>query len=130
MFICLFDEEARVGALRCSYEPAGADVSDRQRILNNVCAHLPSLRQAEILEDWVGYRPGRPSVRLELSEWASRPVVHSYGDTPTGGWAVHIISPNRQIWLPGCACAVCVNFCVHSKLRVYRVGRHHSATSR
>mmetsp|Transcript_16734 Transcript_16734/g.50002 ORF Transcript_16734/g.50002 Transcript_16734/m.50002 type:complete len:383 (-) Transcript_16734:722-1870(-) len=72
------------GTSTYTYEPKEADPADRQRILNNVCAHLPSLRQAEVVEDWVGHRPGRPSVRQELCTWRGRPTVHSYGHGGAG----------------------------------------------
>lgn len=39
--------------------------------MRHACAEqciAATTRRAEILHDWVGYRPGRPSVRLELAE--------------------------------------------------------------
>mmetsp|Transcript_16734 Transcript_16734/g.50001 ORF Transcript_16734/g.50001 Transcript_16734/m.50001 type:complete len:519 (-) Transcript_16734:2569-4125(-) len=73
------------GTGQYSYEPKGPDAADRQHILGAACAHLPSLMHAEILEDWVGFRPGRPSVRQELGTWrGGLPVVHSYGHGGSG----------------------------------------------
>jgi glycine/D-amino acid oxidase-like deaminating enzyme len=87
------------------------DPADRQAILNNVCALLPSLRNAEIKEEWVGYRPGRPSVRLELVEEqfaagdthdsSSLPVIHNYGHGGAGitlswGCAMHTLELVQQ----------------------------------
>lgn len=51
--------------------------------------------QAEFVSEWVGLRPGRPSVRLELgsvpiaNRKAALPVVHNYGHGGAGltlGW--------------------------------------------
>lgn len=66
--------------------------ADRRRIYERACAVLPSLRSAEIVAEWVGLRPGRPSVRLELEEAQlksgsrkpSLPIVHNYGHGGAG----------------------------------------------
>lgn len=64
--------------------PRSVDPADRQAIINAVCAHLPSLRGAEVIEEWVGFRPCRPSIRLEADVWQGRRVVHSYGHGGAG----------------------------------------------
>ena len=43
-------------------------LTDHAYILDGCKALLPSLAHAEVLEDWVGLRPGRSSVRLELDQ--------------------------------------------------------------
>jgi glycine/D-amino acid oxidase-like deaminating enzyme len=68
--------------------------ADRRGILDRACAVLPSLAAAEVVSEWVGLRPGRPSVRLELEHVplqqqqpqskASLPVVHNYGHGGAG----------------------------------------------
>ncbi|PSC73607.1 D-aspartate oxidase [Micractinium conductrix] len=68
--------------------------ADRASILDRACRVLPSLAAAEVVSEWVGLRPGRPSVRLELEQWAlddgaggsagSIPVVHNYGHGGAG----------------------------------------------
>lgn len=57
---------------------------DRDAILARCTAAVPSLVAAEFVDEWVGLRPGRPSVRLELEKFDSSgdmtPLVcHSYG---------------------------------------------------
>ncbi|KAG1658960.1 hypothetical protein FOA52_004376 [Chlamydomonas sp. UWO 241] len=59
------------------------DASDQKRIWEGCCALVPSLAQGEVVEDWVGLRPGRPSVRVEI-EAADVPVVHNYGHGGAG----------------------------------------------
>ncbi|KAG2485422.1 hypothetical protein HYH03_015804 [Edaphochlamys debaryana] len=46
--------------------------SDRRAILEGCCRLLPSLRDAQILSDWVGLRPGRTRLRLELERPGAR----------------------------------------------------------
>ena len=75
---------------------------DTEAILARCTAAVPSLAGAEVLSEWVGLRPGRPSVRLEVeyaessssSVLASFPmgkqvIVHNYGHGGSGltlGW--------------------------------------------
>lgn len=42
-------------------------IQDKARIMENVCKMVPSLRDAKVVQDWVGLRPYREPVRLELS---------------------------------------------------------------
>ncbi|KAI3427267.1 hypothetical protein D9Q98_007199 [Chlorella vulgaris] len=68
--------------------------ADRHGILDRACRVLPSLRAAEVVSEWVGLRPGRPSVRLELEQIVLKcqdgggksklPVVHCYGHGGAG----------------------------------------------
>ena len=41
-------------------------------------------KEAEIIEDLVGLRPGRTEVRLEKEHIQSRPLVHNYGHGGSG----------------------------------------------
>lgn len=70
-------------------------LSDRAAILEGCCRLLPSLRAARPVADWVGLRPGRSQLRLELSREGVRlgggavggrrvPVVHNYGHGGAG----------------------------------------------
>lgn len=72
------------GTTQERHELLSTDAADRQAILNATCTHLPSLRGAEVLEDWVGLRPCRPSIRLEAEQWQRQPVIHSYGHGGAG----------------------------------------------
>lgn len=66
---------------------------DKARIMENVCKMVPSLRDAKVVQDWVGLRPYREPVRLELSYHEVKlangrskvfPVVHNYGHGGSG----------------------------------------------
>ncbi|KAL3153224.1 hypothetical protein ABBQ38_011974 [Trebouxia sp. C0009 RCD-2024] len=66
---------------------------DKEVILNNVCKLVPSLKHAKSVRDWVGLRPYREPVRLqldhhevELPNGASKQlaVVHNYGHGGSG----------------------------------------------
>ena len=46
---------------------------DRARIVENVCKVVPSLRGARVVQEWVGLRPYREPVRLELQHHKVRP---------------------------------------------------------
>ena len=41
-------------------------MQDSARIMENVCKIVPSLRGAKVVREWVGLRPYREPVRLEL----------------------------------------------------------------
>ena len=68
--------------------------SDREGILHHCTRLLPSLAGAEPLSGWVGLRPSRTSVRMELgtvaagmaaaSAPATPHVLHSYGYRGSG----------------------------------------------
>ncbi|RMZ53026.1 hypothetical protein APUTEX25_001145 [Auxenochlorella protothecoides] len=66
---------------------------ERARILERCYSILPSLRRAPIVREWVGLRPGRAAIRLELERRAlpataarrgTLPVVHNYGHGGSG----------------------------------------------
>jgi D-amino-acid oxidase len=63
---------------------------DRDAILARCIAAVPSLAASEFVEEWVGLRPGRPSVRLELERFDSNGgdmppvVVSNYGHGGSG----------------------------------------------
>lgn len=63
---------------------------DGRRILDGVCELLPALRNAPVLTQWAGLRPGRTQLRLEAEAFgspgdvnvtgeASMHVIHNYG---------------------------------------------------
>ncbi len=45
---------------------------------------MPSLEAAEVLGHWVGLRPGREGIRLELEEIGGRTVIHNVGHGGSG----------------------------------------------
>jgi len=57
---------------------------DKDFILAGGTAIEPSLRGATHIKDWVGLRPGRPSVRLERERAEGLEVVHNYGHGGSG----------------------------------------------
>lgn len=46
------------------------------------------LQYAELIQHWVGLRPGRDEVRLETEEREGKVYIHNYGH---GKYAVHIL---------------------------------------
>ena len=50
-------------------------LQDKRVILENVCKLAPSLKHAEHVQDWVGLRPYREPVRLQLHH---HKVTHFY----------------------------------------------------
>ena len=60
------------------------DAAVAQSILERVCRLEPRLRDASLLGNVVGFRPGRPAVRLDESEYASRRIVNCYGHGGAG----------------------------------------------
>lgn len=54
-------------------------------ILERTTQMVPSLKHASIIQHWVGLRPGRDGLRLELDmETCAVPVVHNYGHSAKG----------------------------------------------
>ncbi|RUS86651.1 hypothetical protein EGW08_005600 [Elysia chlorotica] len=65
------------------------DPAIRETILSRGRNLFPHLKDAPIIGEWVGLRPGRPSIRLELELLRSEnkralPVVHNYGHAGDG----------------------------------------------
>lgn len=63
--------------------------AEREAILERCSAVVPSLRAADVVGEWVGVRPGRPSVRLEservhYADGKASVVVHNYGHGGSG----------------------------------------------
>lgn len=66
---------------------------DREWIISEAKRFLPSLKNAEMVSEWVGFRPSRPTVRLEKEIWKFKtpqgevklvPVIHNYGHSAHG----------------------------------------------
>ena len=60
------------------------DLLDHEAILKKCGAIIPEIKDAEIIEDLVGLRPGRTEVRLEKEHIQDRPLVHNYGHGGSG----------------------------------------------
>lgn len=64
------------------------DSQDKNRIWEGCVRLVPSLRNARKVTDWVGLRPGRTRVRLELEDVKGKSkkvmVVHNYGHSGAG----------------------------------------------
>ncbi|OWA53166.1 D-aspartate oxidase [Hypsibius exemplaris] len=63
--------------------------ADREHFLKKNAELFPSIKRAPIVREWVGLRPGRPTVRLELEEMQFPgdkvlPVIHNYGHGGNG----------------------------------------------
>lgn len=53
---------------------------DKAFIINGCQNYIPGLRHAEFLKDWVGLRPGRNQVRLEMEITCNKKIlIHNYG---------------------------------------------------
>ena len=77
---CILGGSLEEGEWDTAVDPvAGAAIVER-------CADLvPALRDAAVLEQVVGLRPGRPAVRLEVEERSRGPwIVHNYGHGGSG----------------------------------------------
>ena len=57
---------------------------DRNFILKKCSQIIPELNNAEIIEELVGLRPGRSSVRLEKETVSGRTLIHNYGHGGSG----------------------------------------------
>lgn len=58
---------------------------DVQEILDRCQQVVPSLKSAKVLSSWVGIRPGREGIRLELEKRQNGPsVIHNYGHGGSG----------------------------------------------
>ena len=57
---------------------------DRNYILEKCSKLIPELKEADIIEELVGLRPGRPSVRLEKETVLGKTLIHNYGHGGSG----------------------------------------------
>ena len=57
---------------------------DRNFILEKCSKIIPDLKNAEIIEDIVGLRPGRTEVRLEKEQISGKTIIHNYGHGGSG----------------------------------------------
>jgi glycine/D-amino acid oxidase-like deaminating enzyme len=58
--------------------------AERREIFERCKAIVPSLEAAEILGHWVGLRPGRDGIRLEVEELDGRTIIHNVGHGGSG----------------------------------------------
>jgi D-amino-acid oxidase len=58
--------------------------SDTERILEGCAAFEPRLRDARVVEQQVGLRPMRDTVRVEAEPLGAARLVHNYGHGGTG----------------------------------------------
>ncbi|WP_344125858.1 FAD-dependent oxidoreductase [Saccharopolyspora halophila] len=56
----------------------------REGILRRCAALDPRLAEAEVLDELVGLRPGRQSVRVQLERYSGARIVHNYGHGGNG----------------------------------------------
>ena len=61
-----------------------ATIDDRNFIIDKASKIIPGIKDAEIIEDIVGLRPGRTEVRLEKELISGRTVIHNYGHGGSG----------------------------------------------
>jgi D-amino-acid oxidase len=69
-------------------------------VLERACALVPALRGARVVSRAVGLRPGRPTVRLDRTLVAGRPVISCYGHGGAGvtlswGCAADVVALTR-----------------------------------
>ena len=61
------------------------DPEQRERISARAESVLPSLKDAPVLDEWVGLRPGRDTIRLELIRIKrDKCIIHNYGHSSNG----------------------------------------------
>ncbi|KAK3089063.1 hypothetical protein FSP39_000502 [Pinctada imbricata] len=64
------------------------DPVDAESIWKNCLALMPSLKDAKVLNNWVGFRPKRTHVRLEMetrqTDGRNKMIVHNYGHSGSG----------------------------------------------
>lgn len=78
-----------IGGTRTSYDvDMKIRPEDSQKILANACKVVPSLKNAEILWEWIGLRPHREPLRVEKDilyfPSGALQVVHNYGHGAEG----------------------------------------------
>ncbi|XP_013183809.2 D-amino-acid oxidase [Amyelois transitella] len=59
-------------------------IVDSDMVINGCTDIIPSLKNAEVLSEWVGLRPGRNEVRLEAEERDNKLIIHNYGHGGSG----------------------------------------------
>lgn len=62
---------------------------ERARLEQNAHIFGIDTEKAKPTKEWVGFRPCRPSVRLEREEYEGMPLVHNYGHGGSG-WTVYV----------------------------------------
>lgn len=77
-------ETVVLGGTKERSEDRTSTAEERQEIFDRCKAIVPSLEAAEILGHWVGLRPGREGIRLEMEEVDGRVVVHNVGHGGSG----------------------------------------------
>lgn len=73
-----------LGGTKEKSEDRTSTAEERQEIFDRCKAIVPSLEAAEVVGHWVGLRPGREGIRLEIEELGDRTVVHNVGHGGSG----------------------------------------------
>lgn len=73
-----------LGGTKERSEDRTSTAEERQEIFDRCKAIVPSLEAAELVGHWVGLRPGREGIRLEMDEVDGRVVVHNVGHGGSG----------------------------------------------
>ena len=62
---------------------------ERERLIQNAHRLGIDTTQSDPINEWIGYRPWRPTVRVEVEYDKEMPVIHNYGHGGSG-WTVFV----------------------------------------
>ncbi|CAG9566332.1 unnamed protein product [Danaus chrysippus] len=60
------------------------NVEDRDKIFNGCTRVVPAIKNAKLISEWVGLRPGRDEIRLESENRNGKFYIHNYGHGGSG----------------------------------------------
>ncbi|OWR51505.1 D-aspartate oxidase [Danaus plexippus plexippus] len=60
------------------------NVEDRDKIFNGCTSVVPAIKNAKLISEWVGLRPGREEIRLESEIINGKFYIHNYGHGGSG----------------------------------------------
>jgi len=69
---------------------------ERERLIQNAHRLGIDTTQTQPIHEWVGYRPWRPTVRVEVENTNHIPIIHNYGHGGSG-WTVYIGAVNEAV---------------------------------